>query len=401
MLINRTHGHCVKNKKKHGHSCACRYPLPAKKGELAPVVIHMYAPDGHTGSTKMSVRWAALAEPLPANSTPPVVPIPASALTPGLPAVEIQRRTLQDGLKVGWSLWSYNMLGVVRLPDSSVLTTAICQLSTQQCLEATHIEDTHASIRVGLFANDASYWQYYVGFQGINVSLSFSGGTDALTGLIEPQGCEDPKVNCSDYALVGSARFAWGRRGAVQAAPSTGELTYSPLGLADRVIAFTSPNDATLPLPKAVVSGQTFIAVPLSSAVGFQESVAAAATDATAPPPTIATIRATIAAARAKEYATYSKFGELAEVAEAVQASVMWNWIYNPAEYGPLLPVSRSWDFVKYAVSEDWGYVVFDWDNYVSDPYALLGAGFVLPQSGGCHLCKLWSGGGSNARLCV
>jgi hypothetical protein len=41
----------------------------------------------------------------------------------------------------------------------------------------------------------------------------------------------------------------------------------------------------------------------------------------------------------------------------------MWNYIYTPAEYGPFMPVSRSWDFVKGAHGSDWGYVIFDWDN--------------------------------------
>ena len=42
---------------------------------------------------------------------------------------------------------------------------------------------------------------------------------------------------------------------------------------------------------------------------------------------------------------------------------MMWNWIYEPVEAGPLAPVSRGWDFAKGKVSQEWGYVVFDWDN--------------------------------------
>lgn len=338
----------------------CRYPLPAKQGQTAAVVIHMYSSVNHTGRTQMSVRWAALAEPMSAGSTPETVPIPASSLSASLPPAEHQRRELQDGLKVGWSLWSYNMLSVVRLPDSSVLTTVICQLSTQKCLEATHIEDTAASIRVGVFANDASYWQYYLEYQGLNISLSFAGGTGPLTALFEPLGCDTPSVNCSDYALVGTARFAWFRRGTVSSSPTQGTLTYTPLGMNPRKLSFTSPNDDALRLPSGVVDGATFVAVPLTDAVGVQEST----TDAT--PPSISGIKATIAAARAKEYGTYAKFGALASVAEGIQAAVMWNYIYVPAEYGPLLPVSRQWNFVKHPVNLDWGYVIFDWDNYVS-----------------------------------
>ena len=56
-------------------------------------------------------------------------------------------------------------------------------------------------------------------------------------------------------------------------------------------------------------------------------------------------------------------YGEQAEVKEALQAATMWNYIYTPAEYGPFLPVSRAWNFVKGNVNLDWAYVIFDWDN--------------------------------------
>ena len=63
---------------------------------------------------------------------------------------------------------------------SAVLTTALCQLSTGDCLNATRIEDTQAAVRVGPFAIDQSYWQLYIGFRGLNVSLSVVGGTHQL-----------------------------------------------------------------------------------------------------------------------------------------------------------------------------------------------------------------------------
>jgi len=46
-----------------------------------------------------------------------------------------------------------------------------------------------------------------------------------------------------------------------------------------------------------------------------------------------------------------------------LQAATLWNYIYTPAEYGPFLPVSRSWTFVHNPVNTDWAYVIFDWDN--------------------------------------
>ena len=74
-------------------------------------------------------------------------------------------------------------------------------------------------------------------------------------------------------------------------------------------------------------------------------------------------VRTAVRAARATELARYAAYGEQAEVKEALQAATMWNYIYTPAEYGPFLPVSRAWNFVKENVNLDWAYVIFDWDN--------------------------------------
>ena len=65
----------------------------------------------------------------------------------------------------------------------------LCRLSSGRCLNTTHIEDGAASIRVGPFAVDQSYWQFYLGFEGANLSLSYTGGNGTLHVLAEPLGC--------------------------------------------------------------------------------------------------------------------------------------------------------------------------------------------------------------------
>jgi len=70
-----------------------------------------------------------------------------------------------------------------------------------------------------------------------------------------------------------------------------------------------------------------------------------------------------INAAKKTEYARYAKFGNLSETKMAVQAATMWNLIFNPVENGPLAPVARGWDFTSGKQNDDWGYVIFDWDN--------------------------------------
>ena len=333
------------------------YPLPVKAGQIDPVVVHIYNVNASAATTAVSVQWAELAAPLAKGSKPPTVPVPSASLSPALPASEIQRRALQDGLKTGWSTWSYNMLGVVRLPDSSALTTALCKVSTGDCLVQTHIEDPAAQIRVGVFATDASYWQFYLGYKGVNVSLSYSGGTGPLNVLAEPLGCGGA-VDCSDYALVVLPRFAWFRQGKVAVDAASGSVTLTPMGMAARTVLGTRPSDGSIKLNNSQIAGAPQLVFGLGKgAVGMQEQSSDALARAA---PTVDAITKVITTARTKEYASYKSYGDYAEVKEGLQAATMWNYIYTPAEYGPFMPVSRQWDFVKFPVNLDWGYVIFD-----------------------------------------
>ena len=336
------------------------YPLPVKNGQIDPVVVHIY----NTGANKtsaISIQWAELEAPLAKGSAPPTVPIPASNLSPTLPASEIQRRALQDALKTGWSTWSYNMLGVTRLPDSSTLTTALCKVSTGDCLVQTHIEDSAAEIRVGVFATDASYWQFYLGYKGVNVSLSYSGGNGPLNMLIEPQNCgagSSGTVDCSDYAVVVLPRFAWFRQGGVAVDQASGSISLTAMGMPTRTVYATRTDGHNITVNSThLPTGPKLILGLGQGSVGLREG------KTPDPAVTIDEIKKVIIAAREKEYNSYKTYGQYAEVKEALQAATMWNYIYTPAEYGPFMPVSRSWDFVKKPVNLDWGYVIFDWDN--------------------------------------
>jgi len=329
------------------------YPLHAVKGETATVVIHVYAmaPKGYVTSKPVAtidVQWAAISAPAPAHSPLKYTPVPRSALDATLPPNEVLRRQLQNSLKSGWNLWTYNLLDVARLPDSFALSLSLCQLSTQQCLTSIAIEDTLPSgepaVRVGPFATDQSYWQLYVAFAALNVSISATGGSGTLHLLVEPTSCD----NCSDYSLRVSPRYVWYRAGA--ASVDGDSLRLTPQAMNATVVAPTRP-----PTRHTVGGASVALAFSLGEgAVGLREGGVA---------PTLAQVRAAVAAARSKEVARYGAYGAYGEVKEALQAATMWNYIYTPAEYGPFLPVSRSWNFVKKASNSDWKYVIFDWDN--------------------------------------
>lgn len=352
-------------------------PLSYSAATRQHIVIHIYASSEQPvrdTPADVSVRWASLASPLTADAPANFSAVPPRLLTPGSSAVELQRRSLQRSLQSGWNLWLYNLLSVARLPQSFVLTTAICQLSTGECLESTRIEDTAAAIRVGPFAIDQSYWQYYVAYKGLNLSLSYLGGDGPLRLLVEPLGCDETAspagaagqsaANCSDFALVVQPRFAWYRRGSVLVDPSSGGglVTLSPLGMPPTEVRPTARHSvrADALLPEALRA-----APHLTLSLG-RGAVALCEGNASAPPlapPSLGDVRASVAASLARESRRYAAYGALSSVKEGLQAATFWNYVYSPAEYGPFLPVSRSWNFVKQAANNDWAYVIFDWDN--------------------------------------
>ena len=49
------------------------------------------------------------------------------------------------------------------------------------------------------------------------------------------------------------------------------------------------------------------------------------------------------------------------ELATVVQAAVMWNAVWLPAEQSPVLPVDRHWDLSKGPANPDWSYTMFQW----------------------------------------
>lgn len=76
------------------------YPLMGQKGQLVPVVIHVYN-SGSGASLGMSVQWARLQQAVPHDAPVNFEDVPGSALKPKLPPLELQRRALQQKSKEG------------------------------------------------------------------------------------------------------------------------------------------------------------------------------------------------------------------------------------------------------------------------------------------------------------
>jgi hypothetical protein len=372
-------------------------PLPVNtvtstKGVVTslPFRAHIYS-NGSAHEAGVNVTWAVENEDQMLTALSHVV-IPAAALAPNLPAAEQQRDELQRGLATGWGSWLHgNMLPVVKLPEAAVLTAAICSISTGKCIDSCVPDGARpyatskaggVETRVGLHAFTRSYVQFYFGggsgpHHSPNISFEYSASAGGgLEMLLTPQDSECGG-NCSDWQVQLRARYAWLKAGSANATQTkTGAaIEFTPAGLPPLTVH--SASCASAVVVGSVPGASAAVTVALGNGpVGFSSSAAA----------TVATITATLAAAKATEEALLVKtFGvERAGEGQAIKAAVMWNLHSTPAENGgaPLLPVSRVWGTrglcptqvtCSYGVC-DFAYVVFGWDNVFASLLAATGA---------------------------
>lgn len=271
--------------------------------------------------------------------------------------VEQTRRTLQKGLATGWGPWVHNsVLKQAHLPSGATLSTALCEVAdgvVGDCQEVASPDD--GNTRVGPLAYNRSYGQFFLRWHGANVSFAFSAG-DELQMLFSLIDSSDGEPSASPGKFSGMAVVIFGSSSWKRVVSVTGtnsSLTLDPYGL-DSHHVFAARSDGAESSMRASDSRPHFV-LPLT----FGQSVGLSTGKAMS----VSNIKASLDAARQQEEATYAKYGDLSTAKAAAQAGVMWNWIYNPVEMGPLPPVSRGWDFTKGAVSSDWTYVIFDWDN--------------------------------------
>ena len=399
---------------------------------VLPVRAHAYAaPGGGSGNASFEVHWC----PSPGACAP----LPAATLDAALPAPELARRALQQRAASGWGTWLHrDVLSVVLLPDSAVVTTMLCHLPTGACLEGTQIDGNSGGpqppVRVGTKAMNGGYSQLYVTFLTLNVSVEFAATADgALDLAVTPQA---DSLDLEQYAVVYAGRFAWGRLGAFAALGPSGGLQFAGAGGLRNVSLFgTAPPLAPGGLPEIHEPGFPYL-FPCSGdkecasevcagcngngcwglcdketplvfyAAAFPGPGAAVGLSTTAGS-SVADIQARLAAARAAEVASYQRFGAaLAEVTEAVTAAVAWSSIYVPTEYGPTITTSFRFEWISPApVSYDFAYVTFDWDNilqsYIAGVLGFRDAAYssfiqVIKSKTNDGFIPNWSSGGSH-----
>ena len=281
------------------------------------------------------------------NMTGELQPIPASELSPAVPALQARRMTLQRGLLSGWNSWwstigakpGYRggMLAVALLPESFALTMVLCQLSTATCLSESTVAGTLTGphrVRPGIKALDASYAELWAPAPGgLNVSLRWSASThnggDDLAVLVTPLPNSTQRgLNLSDWALAVTGRFiCWnGEQGLCSAGPVSAKgaaVTGQGAGLRT-ITAVGSGSRIAAPGLNVSMDQQTHPAAIFSLAQPVSVCASTTTSDLS-PSCSVAEVTASLAARRAAELATYSQHGpELAEAMEAMQSVLMW-----------------------------------------------------------------------------
>lgn len=238
--------------------------------------------------------------PGPPGPPPPPQPIPSSAMSPDLPAGELERRAMQQQLGQGWGQFYHdNFLKWIHLPDSLALNFGLCQHSTGKCVtEATpdgrgkESPGCSGCVRVGNYAYDHSYAQFYIWWNGMNVSVELSAGPE-LSVLVAPI-----SGNGSDFSFVSFASPVWARATTFEA--SADSVTFKPYGL------------TSLTVHKAVgMTSTTCDDFSLANCMAFPLTSAGAIT--TSAKKSVGDIASLIAKVRAAEDSTYIKYGALSE----------------------------------------------------------------------------------------
>jgi len=338
---------------------------------------------------QLNISWSTPSPP----SSGERISFPASTLRSSELKRDLLQRKLASG---GWGNFLHrNMNTIVKLPEGLGVTPQICRRrrpgsgardedDIENCIVVA-IPDgisrfSQVQTRVGVHAWDRSYVQTYIGpfvdttrnlSVPVNVSIEYTAfGPDNrdIHLLVTPISCDGDdgdRNDCSDYEVRIRGEYFWLRSGSASVhqdslqfdSPGFGKLVLFGLNNDNRQRANGSSSDSAPYTCAEEDCGDDVIVLGLSvacRAVGFSSLANT----------TVAQVESALSIAREQERSRMvQRFGSKSDVMTAVQAAVMWVWIYTPIENsGPILPVARSWKGP--GQSPDFSYVMFEWDNF-------------------------------------
>ena len=296
-----------------------------------------------SGTAALSLRWS--------GNVTAAQEVPTSAFTPTVSPAEVERVRLRDRLinpAVAWQTYNNPTMGShVLMPAGLIVDATLADLSTGDVLGDIIVfrRSNPALSLAGLHSlNGSDYTQLSLSRWGKRIcDVSFETTVDAagvnLRFLATSNGSD-----CEHLALLVKPAMMDERPGSFSGGAGTAQALVATVpGFGS--VTVTAVGATSVVFPNA--TGDVYFALPLGGVVGYVTGAA--------PPPSVADIQASIAAARAIVVASKSRYGDLADIYEAMESILTWNTMFTPIE-GVVTPVSRGWDFGE-------GYVIFDWDN--------------------------------------
>lgn len=254
---------------------------------------------------------------------------------------------VQLKLQQGWNTWDNStVMGEVLLPQGLEVRVGIKQNTTENAdafLPNALIGRRGAGeeeVHPGPHAYDGSYTELQVTWHGYTWEVESAHVGADLVMLVTP--ISRPKAKSQPLTVAFSAGMLWNRTGTV--GRDGDRLVASMAGLTVPIyLAGKSSEDGYVPL-----AGPYFSAL-LDGPAGVS----------TGSPRRLVEVQKIVAQQR---QAFQKKMGDTrdqaSEVRQAIETTIAWDTIYEPAKRRVITPVSRIWN-------ESWGgYVLFDWDTF-------------------------------------
>ena len=254
---------------------------------------------------------------------------------------------VQAQLQQGWNTWDNDsVMGEVLLPQGLEIRVGFKQNTTENAdafLPAALIGRRKAGeeeVHPGPHAYDGSYGQVRVTWHGYSweVESAHTGGD--LVMLVTS--IARPKANSLPPSVVFSAGMLWNRDGSVG---RDGDRLMASIGATRLPIYLAGQEAADMHIPIAGPYFSALLERPVGVSTGSRR--------------TLTEVQEIVARQRQAFTAKHaSRNDQATEVSQAIETTIAWDTIYEPAGQRVITPVSRIWN-------QNWGgYVLFDWDTF-------------------------------------
>jgi hypothetical protein len=286
------------------------------------------------------------------SGEPSTAPPPSAAYT-----------QLQSRLARGWNTWDVNSVTThVLLPEGLAIRVALKHNSTLNG------EALLADALIGRFGNgaeqvvpgphawDGSYTELRIDWKGHTWRIRSARDGNDLVLLAVPLPPSAP-TSALPPTIVFSVNFLWNSPGTALKHTDYIE-THGPSGAVPVYCTCASPQDRTENENVYIPLGGPYFAVDFTAPVGVS----------TGKRRTLAEIESSIDKQQDAYRQSVQSSGKTGPIVDAIETTLGWDTIYDPAGRRVISPVSRLW-------SVGWGgYVLFDWDTFFAATLASIGS---------------------------